>query len=167
MIDSLGFRVLEGLAHHVSLVIPQVRVRFQLAPGTAPDLGISGAAYEVVVNGAVALSGTTDANGEVVIPQPLVATGNCSLRIFGTEYPLALENSWDAVTTRKGRQQRFNHLGYIQGHLLDATVEPAADGNPASRYNHAINNFQWDQNLAADGAAGTNTQNKLTTVAGV
>ena len=36
--------------------------------------------------------------------------------------------AWDAVTARTGRQQRFDHLGYIHGYQLSDTIDPTADG---------------------------------------
>ena len=166
MLDSLGLRVLEGLPHFVSLAIPQVRVRFQIAPGTEAGLGIDAAPYEVLVSGTVVVTGTTDANGEVSVPLLLVTGGNCAIKIFGTEYPLTLLAAWDPVTDRSGKQQRFDHLGYVHGYQLDTTIDPPADGTLTERYHHSINNFQWDQDIAVDGDPGPVTRGRLTTATG-
>ena len=167
MLDSLGLRVLEGLPHFMSLVIPQVRIRFQIAPGTGAGLGISAAPFEILLNGAVVAAGNTDANGELIVPLILIQAGGCAVRIFGADYPVTLIPSWDAATTRTGRQQRFDHLGYVRGYHLDTTIDPTADGTLTERYHHAINDFQWDEDVAVDGDPGPITQGRLTTAAGL
>ncbi|MFN0104870.1 MAG: peptidoglycan-binding domain-containing protein [Bryobacteraceae bacterium] len=155
------------MPHFISLVIPQVRIRFQIAPGTGAGLGISGEPFEIMAGGAAVLAGTTDANGEVIVPLPLVQAGGCSIKIFGVDYPITLLAAWDAETVRTGRQQRFDHLGYIHGYQLDTTIDPTADGVLSERTHHSINNFQWDEDIAVDGDPGPITQGRLTTAAGL
>jgi hypothetical protein len=167
MLESLGLRVLEGLPQFISLVVPQVRIRFQIAPGVGAGLGIGAVPFEVVVGGVSVLTGTTDTNGEIIVPLPLVQGGGCSVKIFGSEFPIALLASWDPVTTVKGQQQRLDHLGYIRGYQLSTTIEPPADGTLTERFHNAINDFQWNEDIAVDGAAGPVTQGRLTTAAGL
>jgi hypothetical protein len=167
MLESLGLRVLEGLPHFISLVIPQVRIRFQIAPGVGAGLGIAAVPFEILVGGAAVLTGTTDANGEIIVPLPLVQAGNCSVKIFGSEFPIALLASWDPVTTDKGKQQRLDHMGYIRGYQLSTTIDPPADGTLSERFHNAINDFQWNEDIAVDGVAGPITQGRLTAAAGL
>lgn len=167
ILDSLGLRVLEGLPFFMALVIPQVRIRFQLAPGTSAGLGIDAVPFEILSGGVSVFAGNTDPNGEVSVALPLVQAGNCAIRIFGAEFPITLLPAWDAVTTRTGRQQRFDHLGYVRGYQLSTTIDPPADGTLTERFHHSINDFQWDEDIAVDGDAGPVTQGRLTTAAGL
>jgi hypothetical protein len=64
MLESLGIRVLEGLTHFISLVVPQVRIRFQIASGPGAGLGIDAVPFEILSAGAVVVTGSTDANDE-------------------------------------------------------------------------------------------------------
>ena len=168
MLESLGIRVLEGFTHFISLVVPQVRIRFQIAPGPGAGLGINGVPFEILSAGAVVGSGTTDANGEVIVPLLLVRTGGCAIRIFGTEFPITMLAAWDAVTTVTGQQQRFDHLGYIHGYQLDTTIDPTSDGTLTSRFHNSINGFQWDEDVVVNGTVDPAvTQVRLTTAAGL
>lgn len=167
MLESLGVRVLEGLTHFISLVIPQVRIRFQIAPGPGAGLGIDAVPFEILSAGTVVSTGTTDANGEVIVPLLLVRAGGCSIRIFGSEYPINMLPAWDAVTAVTGQQQRFDQLGYVHGYQLDTTIDPTADGNLSERFHNAINGFQFDEDVVVDGNVNPATQARLTTAAGL
>lgn len=166
MLEALVPRILEGLTHFASIVIPHVRIRFQLAPGTEAGLGISGVPYEVFLNGASIATGTTDANGEVVVPTLPAGGGNAVLKIFGTEYNINLLNSWDAENTTIGQQQRLDQLGFIHGYQLSAVTDPPSDGTLTPRFHDAINNIQWEKNLKVDGTTTATTTGPLKTDAG-
>lgn len=165
MFEALIQRTLEGLTQAVTLVIPAVRVRFQICPGTDAGLGIQGAQYEVVSGGVTVKTDTTDANGEATIPIPLIQTTACVLRIFGTDYPLDI-SALQPVTTIVGQQQRLNLMGYVTGYQLDATNDPTSDGNDSTRHQQGIMNFQTDKALTIDGKIGPKTRGSLTKAAG-
>lgn len=163
MLASRVARVSEGETHTTALAIPQVRIRFQIAPGTGTGLGIAAVPYQIFSGTTEVSQGTTDPNGEISIPVPLIQAGNCAVRAFGTDFPVTLLSAWDDISTALGQQQRLDHLGYVTGFLFDAgtSADPAT-----SRAFQAINAFQWDQDIRVDGICGPVTRGKLRTANG-
>jgi len=151
-------RVSHGATHTTGLAIPQARIRFQIAPGTGTGLGIADVPYEIYSGTARVSSGNTDPNGEISIPVQLIQAGNCSIRAFGTEYPVSMVNAWEDVTTEMGQQQRLNNLGYVTGFLFDLNYDL---DSTASRGFQAVNAFQWDADLRVDGNCGPATRRHL------
>lgn len=160
-------KVLEGLPHTNTIVLPKLRVRFQIAAGDGANIGIAGVKFQILLSGKAMSEGVTDPNGEIVVPLIQARAGNCSIKIFDTEYPIKLLPNWEAVDTYQGMQERLEHLGYIRGHLMDATVDPPADGTINERTLHAVNDFLWDSDLPVDGEVTAAMRTKLTTAAGV
>jgi hypothetical protein len=166
MFEAIIARTAEGLAHLATLVLPSVRIRFQICPGTEAGLGIAGVDYQVLSNGAVFRSDVTDANGEATVPILLINQGGAVLRIFGTDYNLTF-HPLTALTTVTGQQKRLDVMGYFTGYqLLALANNPIDDGNDTTFFQQAIMNFQTDQVIAMDGVIGPVTRGKMQTAAG-
>jgi hypothetical protein len=168
MFEAFVQRVLEGLSHFNTIAMPIVKIRFQVAPGTGTGLGINGVPFQVLVGGAAVHAGTTDPNGEVTVPIPFIAAGNCVLRIFDTEFPLDFRPALDAVTTESGQLQRMDQMGYVTGYQLSDTIEPSVDvTRNTERSRQCCLNFQADAGIAIDDDIGPQTRGQLTTQAGM
>jgi hypothetical protein len=168
MFEAYVQRVLEGLSHFNTIAMPIVRIRFQVAPGTGTGLGISGVPFQVQVGGVPVHAGTTDANGEVTVPIPFIAVGNCSLRIFDSDFPLDFQAALDPVANVKGQLQRLDQMGYVTGYQLDNTIDPSFDTvRDTERSRQAALNLQADGDIAIDDVIGPNTRAKLTELAGM
>lgn len=167
MFEAFVQRVLEGLTQFNTIAMPIVRIRFQIAPGTGTSLGIATVPFQVLVNGAPVHAGTTDANGEVTVPIPFIAAGNCVLRIFDTDFPLDFTPALDPVTSESGQAQRLDQMGYVTGYQLDATIDPSVEPTRAEpRSRQATLNLQADSDIAIDDEIGPQTRTQLTTKAG-
>src|SRR5260370_17025158 len=92
MFEALIARTSDALTHLNTLVMPTVRIRFQICPGVDAGIGIASAPYTVSAGGAQFKSDVTDANGELTIPILLITLGGPVLRIFDTHYPLTSHN---------------------------------------------------------------------------
>lgn len=161
MFDALIARTLEGLDHLNTLIMPTARVRFQICPGTGPDLGIADVPYEVLLNGTQFKAANTDANGEATIPVLLFAMGTVVLRIFGTDYNVSF-HTLQALNTVAGQQKRFDVMGYFTGYQLVALRNNTIDDDTDTpRLQQAIMNFQTDHVLAMDGIAGPVTRGRM------
>lgn len=167
MSTTVVSRILEGLPHTNTIVLPKLRIRFQIAAGDGANIGIAGVKYQILFSGVPMSEGVTDPNGEIIVPLVQARAGNCSIKIFDTEYPVQITPNWEAVDTYQGMRQRLDHLGYMHGHLMDATIDPAADGNINERTLHAVNDFLWDSDLPVDGEVTSAMRTKLTSSAGV
>jgi len=166
-IESLVTRTFEGLDLLNTLEWPNFPVRFQIAPGTGSDLGIAGADFSVLSNGVQIASGQTDANGELQIPLLPVFFGGVVLRIFDTDYNVAIHPGLDPINTRKGQQKRLEIIGYLSGYQLVAIANSAPDdGLDGPRTQQSIMNMQTDGNLDIDGEIGPQTTNSLRTQVG-
>ena len=167
MFEAFVQRVLEGLTQFNTIAMPIVRIRFQIAPGVGTGLGIAAVPFQVLVGGAPVHAGTTDANGEVTVPIPFIAAGNCVLRIFDTEFPLDFTPALDPVTAESGQAQRLDQMGYVTGYQLDATIDPSVEPTRAQpRSRQAALNLQADTGIAIDDDIGPQTRTQLTTKAG-
>jgi hypothetical protein len=143
-----------------TLVLHCVPIRFQIAPGTGAGLGIQGVNYVVTVNGTPFATGQTNADGEVQVP--LVA-GGATVRIFDTDYLVTPHpDGLVDITTRRGRQKRLDHLGYMTGYQLGPIANDVPDDDrDGTRTQQAIMNFQTDTGLTIDGDIGNKTEGKL------
>lgn len=165
MLEALLARTMEGLPTLNTLVtsLLVVRLRFQIAPGTASDLGIANVPYSLLSGGTQFETGQTDANGEVAVPlSPLLTGSTIVVRIFGTDYDLSLHAGLQAINGMNGRQKRLDVLGYMTGYQLTGIANAVPDdGNDGPRTQQSIMNLQTDQNLTIDGDIGPQTTNAL------
>jgi hypothetical protein len=166
LLSALVTRTAEGLEILNTLVVPtgEVRLRFQIAPGTGGGLGISRAQFSLLFGGEEFASGTTDANGEVGIPIQQMLSGGVVVRIFGTDYNVTFHPKLQPVGILTGQQKRLDIMGYITGYQLGEFR--TASGRPDDNINgvrtqQAIMNFQTDQSLDIDGVIGPQTINAL------
>lgn len=161
MFEALISRTLDGLTHLSTLVMPTVRVRFQICPGTDTGLGIAGVNYRVLQNGVEFKKDVTDANGEATVPILLIQQGGAVLRIFDTDYNLSF-HPLQALNTVAGQQKRFDVAGYFTGYqLVELANNVIDDGVDTPRFQQAIMNFQTDQVIAMDGVIGPKTRGKM------
>ncbi len=165
MFNVLVMRTAADLDAVNTVVLRQIPIRFQLAPGTAANLGIAGADYTVSVGGAQVASGTTNADGEVMVPYMGLTAGSVTVNLLGTDYVVTLHPTGlgDAATLT-GQQMRLAHLGYMTGYQLDPIASALPDdGEDGARTQQSIMNFQMDFGpLTLDGEVGANTRTKLT-----
>jgi hypothetical protein len=149
-------RAASGTGTGNTLVVRQVKVFFQVYPGTGgtdAQRGIAGVPFNVTITTTgVTANGTTGADGSVDLSIPSGATAN--LEIFGTIYPITVRRSIEALSTVRGSQRRLSLLGYELGGI-DGDVGPLTD--------NATLNLQADSDIDADGVFGTNTRNQLRT----
>lgn len=151
-------RTARALAHRNTLMLRRVKLYFQRFPGTAgtdAERGIAGLAYTLRIDGRVAHTGTTAADGSLTLRVP--AQSRAVLEILGTQYDLTLQNHLDAVTTMKGQQGRLAMLGYQPGALTGVNQRATDD---------AFSEFQADHNLDTTGGTDGNTETQLRTGAG-
>ena len=166
MTEARLTRTSQGLTVLNTLVMPTVRLRFQICPGTEAGLGIANVPYDVILNGTKVKGDVTDANGEATVEILVIQQGGAVLRIFDTDYNLSF-SLLRALSTTQGQQKRLEVLGYFTGYQLVALLNnPIDDGVDTPRFQQAIMNFQTDQVLAMDGVVGPNTRAKMKTVVG-
>lgn len=166
MFEARVCRTSEGETVLNTLVMPTVRLRFQICPGTDGGLGIAGVAYQVLLNGAKLKDDTTDANGEATVEILVILQGGAVLHIFDTDYNLSF-SILKALTTTEGQQKRLEVMGYFTGYQLVEQLNSAIDdGNDTPAFQQAIMNFQTDQVLAMDGNIGPKTRDAMQKAAG-
>ncbi len=160
MQDAAVMRTGAELEDVNTIVLPQVPIRFQIAPGTGAGLGIQGATYVVTVNGTQFATGQTNADGEVMVP---LTPGGAVVRVFETEYTVTLHaDGFVDITTMRGRQKRLDHLGYVTGYQLTPIASDTPDdGTDGPRTQQAIMNFQTDTGITIDGEIGAQTEQKM------
>ncbi len=166
MIEARVTRTSEGLTVLNTLVMPTVRVRFQICPGNRAGLGIANVPYQVLLNGAKLKDDTTDANGEATVEILVIQQGGAVLHIFDTDYNLSF-SVLHALSATPGQQKRLEVLGYFTGYQLVALLNnPVDDGVDTPGFQQAIMNFQTDQVLAIDGIIGPKTRASMQNVGG-
>ena len=166
MFEARVTRTSEGLTILNTLVMPTVRLRFQICPGTDAGLGIAGAPYQVLLNGTKLKDDTTDANGEATVEILVILQGGAVLHIFDTDYDLSF-SILKALTTTDGQQKRLEVMGYFTGYQLTVFPSgPVDDGTDSTGFQQAIMNFQTDQVLAMDGIIGPKTRGAMEKAAG-
>lgn len=160
--DAEVMRTAEATEDVNTIVLPTVPIRFQIAPGTGAGLGIENAAYTITVNGTQYSTGSTNADGEVMVP---LCPSGAVVRIFETEYTVTIHaDGLVDITTLRGRQKRLDHLGYLTGYQLTPIASDVPDdGTDGPRTQQAIMNFQTDTNLTIDGDIGAQTEGQLRT----
>lgn len=152
----------DGLDHGNTLVLPDVKVRFQIAPGTAAGLGVDGAEYVLLISGTEIGRGTTNADGEIPLPARAVADRTLTVRIFETEYAFEMHPGLQPIDDLDGRQKRLDVLGYMTGYQRGAIESDAPDdGRDGARTQQSINNLQADSDIAVDGDIGPQTLRAL------
>jgi hypothetical protein len=171
--DALGRVIARLLASSTSLntlnLPPSVPVHFQRSPDFpgGPARGISGLTFQVSSGGAVIQSGTTGADGKVDVRVPPGGSATVQLLVSGAvvaEYSVTVDSgALAAVNTVLGQQQRLRMLGYQTGH--SGADGNGVDGNLNSLFERSVLDFQADQGLLPDAAAGPITQPRLTSQA--
>jgi hypothetical protein len=157
----------EDLANTLTAVTGVVKIRFQIAPGIDAGLGIADTPFRILSGGAEIATGSTNADGEVEVPLQPLLTGTVVVKIFETDFNLTLHPGLTAVTTRDGRQKRYDILGYMTGYqLVPFGSAVPDDGTDGTRTQQSVMNFQTDANLSIDGTDGNRTRTQLTTRAG-
>ena len=164
--SALLTRTMQGLTLLNTLVVPtgEVRLRFQIAPGTDSGLGIAGAQFSLLFGGAQFASGQTDANGELGIPIQQLLSGTVVVRIFDTDYNVSLHRGLQSIESLVGQQKRLDIMGYITGYQLgefDNLSHRPDDGLDGVRTQQSIMNFQTDNSLSIDGEIGPQTKGAL------
>jgi hypothetical protein len=161
-------RSLGDLAGLNVLVLTTIPVRFQIAPGTANDLGVADLDFSITVDGTEVSSGTSDSNGEIPVPLLPLLVARPILHVLGTEYALRLHPDLEDIADLDGQQIRLAQLGYMLGYQLTAVDNDVADDDDEDgpRTQQAIMNFQMDKGLSVDGVVGPNTTKKLKTEVG-
>jgi peptidoglycan hydrolase-like protein with peptidoglycan-binding domain len=163
-------RLMAGSAAFNTVNIPTVNIFLQKSPGkpSGDQRGITGVTFQVIKDGAEIQTGTTAADGKVVMQVP---GGSAILRLnaggASTDYNVSVRNdAIEGAGTDAGKQRRLRMLGY---HLAHA----GADGNgvdgsaiPSTQFDRSVLEFQADQGLAMDGIAGPATQGAITSAAG-
>ena len=139
-----------------TVVLRKVKIIFQVFPGTGgtdAERGIAGTAYTMTVakNG-INANGTTAADGSIDLQIPAGATAD--LTVLGTVYPISVRTTIEARTTTKGAQRRLSLLGYELG---------GVDGQAGKKTYNAVQMFQADSDLDADGQIGNLTRAQLKT----
>jgi hypothetical protein len=148
-------------------------IRFQICPGTAPDIGIAGLPF-IVWEGTTELArGVTGAAGQLTVE---MAEGEAlTLEILGNRYELRIVPELPSVPLA-GRfnvpyprhaavKRRLELLGYLTGYLREAvpnsdTLSQNDQDDP--RAHQAIQNFQADQRMESDGEIGDGVWDRLT-----
>jgi hypothetical protein len=163
-------RLVPGAAAANTINIPTVNIFLQKSPGkpSGDQRGITGVNFQVVKNGAVIQSGTTPADGKIILQVP---GGSATLRLTAggatADYAVSVRNdAIEAASTAGGQQRRLRMLGYHLGHT-------GADGNgvdgsatPTTQFDRSVLEFQADANQQMNGVAGAGTQGSLTSAAG-
>ena len=155
-------RSADGTGHGNTIVLPKVRIYFQVFPGidgTSKDRGIAGVEYKGKIGKTMFFVGVTDEFGCVEIGMPAGETA--TLEIFNTEYLVSAKTSVQDVTTTEGTQERLSLLGYYTGKI---------SGNLDAETDLALLNYQADRSLNANGcfsgSIDTTTQDDLKKVFG-
>jgi len=162
-------RLAQDAAAHNTLDSRTIEVFFQKSPSTpeGDSRGIERLDYQIVANGIVIQSGTTEADGKIEVP---IVGGQAELHLTFAGNPVATyqftarDDAFEAGTTIIGVQRRLRSLGYHLGHAGDSV--DGIDGDLGQRTDRAILDFQIDNQLAIDGVVGTGTQRKLNDVVG-
>jgi hypothetical protein len=172
MVKTFVARTFDGAPTGNRNNTPDFPLLFQIAPGAGAGLGIAGVPFTIDAAGQTRLSGTTTAEGAVMVPGSLLNAGPVTVRIFDTDYTVQLEDPDLGGTALAGSQKRLDVLGYMTGVLLDAAPDtPANNGALDTRTMQATLNFQTDRNssdgsIAIDADLGDQTRRALRREAG-
>lgn len=167
----------DSSAHNTLNQPPAIPIFLQMSPD-APSgdvRGIVGIQFQVLINGAVAQSGTTPQNGRIDVRVPPGGTSTLQLLDNGqsvAEYEISVDTgALDSIDTVRGIQQRLRMLGYQIGHDGpdgNGVNINTADGRNAgnAETERSILDFQADQGLVLDAIVGQKTGPRLVTRAG-
>jgi hypothetical protein len=168
-------RLVFGSTAANTINIPTVEIFLQKSPNK-PATGTRGVTidFEVEKNGAIIQTGTTGADGKVVMQVP---GGSALLRVKSAgataEYAVKIRSSAiEAKADPAGVQRRLRMLGYQIGH--DGAEGNGVDGSttPTVALDRAIQEFQADTPAinstanAVTGVADSTTQDELASAAG-
>lgn len=161
MLRAAVARTVPDRAHHNTLAVLPVRLRFQIAPGTGSGLGIAGLTYEIRIDDHLVFRGTTSADGEALIPYGPLTLGPVILRMMDTDYQIQLYPALQLITNFAGLRKRLETLGYLTGYLtLPLQGQPDVDEDSVETQ-QAILNLQADQGQTIDGDVGRQTRDRL------
>lgn len=164
-------RLVAGSTAANTINIPTVNIFLQKSPGkpSGDKRGVTGVTFQVVKNGAVIQTGTTGADGKVVMQVP---GGSATLRVTAggatADYDVTIRtDAIEGAATAAGQQRRLRMLGYQLGSA--GTDGNGVDGAviPTTQFDRAALEFQADANQVMDGVLGPNSQGSLKAAAGV
>jgi hypothetical protein len=149
-------RISPGVTSH--FIVASVILYFQKYPGTAgsdAERGISGLPFTLTVDGAVVQTGTTGADGRIILefPRDKIAL----LQILGSTYEIQVYRHLEPINSVQGVQRRLNMFGYENG-AIDGVIDQDTD--------FAILSFQADNAMDTDGEITSTLQNQIRTQAG-
>ncbi len=151
LIETLVARTAQDQTGLNTVVILTYPVRFQTAPGAAAGIGIADADFVATAGGVEIARGTTDANGEVLIPIVALFNGPVTVTMLGSDYIFSFHPQ-QRIDVLAGVQQRLEKLGYMSGYqLAPRGGAPPDDGFDGPQTQQSIMNFQCDEDLVLDG----------------
>lgn len=139
-------------------IVASVIIYFQKYPGTSgsdSERGISGLPFTVSVDGAIIQTGTTGADGRIVLKFPRDKVAH--LNILGSTYEIKIDRHLEPIDTNQGIQRRLYMLGY-ENDAVDGVIDRETD--------YAILSFQADNGLDTNGAITSNLQSQLRNLVG-
>ncbi len=140
-----------GASGHATIRRRPIELIFQRYPGTDAAAAIQGLNYEITIAGSPPTTGTTGADGKVIIRLGAGETAN--LNIMGSNYEIRARSFLEPIDQLRGIQRRLNMLGYNAGPV---------DGIMGPRTERAVLNFQADNDpLIIDGLPGPRTRQAL------
>jgi hypothetical protein len=159
--------------HNTLNLPPTVPIFLQMSPD-APQgdvRGISGVAFQVLLNGSVVQSGTTPQDGRIDVRVPPGGSSTLQLLVNGAsvaEYEISVDTgALDPADQVRGQQQRLRMLGYqIGSDGPDGNGVAAAPAEANAAFERGLVDFQADQGLFPDGIVGNQTRPKLVSRAG-
>ena len=120
-------RLVNAAAGANTINVPTVNIFLHKSPGkpSGDQRGISGLNFQVVKDDAIIQTGTTGADGKVVMRVP---GGSATLRITtpsaAAEYAVTIRNDpIEAVSTVIGQKRRLRMLGYHLGRAFPTATE--------------------------------------------
>jgi Putative peptidoglycan binding domain len=172
ILDSLAnftSRLVRDSTAHNTLDSRTIEVFFHKSPSWAESdtRGIGEMDYEIVADGIVVRSGTTEDDGRIEVP---VTGGQAELRLTFQGNEVATyqfnvrDDALEGDTTIPGIQRRLRILGYHLGHA--GAGQDGIDGDLGGKSDKAILDFQIDNQLAIDGVVGANTRTTLNDIVG-
>jgi hypothetical protein len=177
MATPISRLVNDSTAHNTLNQPPAIPIFLQMSPD-APEgdvRGISGVNFQVLINGAVAQSGTTPKDGRIDVRVPPGGSSTLQLLVDGSavaDYEITVDSSaLDPADQVRGQQERLRMLGYQigsdgpDGNGVNAATADAKNVKNAE-FERGLLDFQADQGLFPDGIVGNLTRPRLVSRAG-